>query len=185
MINLNLEVKDGLLALGCHYPSKKDLLDLPQVWLTSNKLPWDPSVLEEDSSITVPSCWDDESEFPLATNEELDSPEEINQFGEYHLQNQQATLFLVHAVTYLTTTAFNSFQNITKRVVSHSSKPKAKDYESVRPLLGWLPLEVVKRTFACTTQLAMGSTSRPWQHNMCPTLCGYTVQVDQRFWHEG
>eukprot|EP00957_Ditylum_brightwellii_P068935 5232391-Ditylum_brightwellii.AAC.1 len=157
MIDLDLEVKDGLLPLECHYPPEKDLLELPWVWLTSNKLPWDPSVLEEDSSITVPSCWDGESKFLLATNTELDSPEEINRFGEYHLQNQQANLFLVHAVTYLAIATFNSFQNITERVVSHSSEPKAKDYESVCPLLGWLPLEVVKRTFVCTTKLAMGS----------------------------
>eukprot|EP00957_Ditylum_brightwellii_P085250 6483852-Ditylum_brightwellii.AAC.1 len=30
----------------------------------------------------------------------------------------------------------------------------------MRPLLGWLPLEVKKCTFECTTQLAMGSMIR-------------------------
>eukprot|EP00957_Ditylum_brightwellii_P053490 4053862-Ditylum_brightwellii.AAC.1 len=155
MIDLDLEVKDGLLALKCNYPSDKDLLELPWVWLTNNKQPWDPSVLEEDSAIIVPSCWNGESEFLLATNQEPDPPEKISCFGEYHLQNQQATLFLIHAVTYLVITTVNSFQNITEKIVSHTSKPIKKDYESVQPLLGWLPLEVVKRTFACTTQLAM------------------------------
>eukprot|EP00957_Ditylum_brightwellii_P034735 2632613-Ditylum_brightwellii.AAC.1 len=78
MIDLDLEVKDGLLALECNYPSDKDLLELPWVWLTNNEQPWDPSVLEEDSAITVPSCWDGESEFLLATNQEPDPPEEIS-----------------------------------------------------------------------------------------------------------
>ena len=88
MIDLDLEVKDGLLALECHYPSDKDLQDLPRVWLTNNEVPWDPNVLEEDTSITVPSCWDGESEFLLATNTKPDAPNNINKFGEYHFQNQ-------------------------------------------------------------------------------------------------
>eukprot|EP00957_Ditylum_brightwellii_P150095 11430561-Ditylum_brightwellii.AAC.1 len=60
MVDLDLKVKDGLLAIHCSYPSNRDLQELPQVWLTDNKVPWNPSIIEEES-LTVPSCWDGES----------------------------------------------------------------------------------------------------------------------------
>eukprot|EP00957_Ditylum_brightwellii_P069645 5289358-Ditylum_brightwellii.AAC.1 len=44
-----------------------------------------------------------------------------------------------------------------EKVTSASTAIKEHDYEKLQTLLGWLPLEVVKRTLGCTTQLAMGS----------------------------
>eukprot|EP00957_Ditylum_brightwellii_P117937 8995851-Ditylum_brightwellii.AAC.1 len=44
-----------------------------------------------------------------------------------------------------------------EKATSASTATKEQDYEKLRMLLGWLPLEVVKRTLGCTTQLAMGS----------------------------
>ena len=95
MVDMELEVKDGLLAIECAYPSEDDLERLPRVWLTSNEVPWDPSVLEEDSSITIPSCWDGESEFLEASDRNMQGQEEINQFGEYILQKQNSFQFFV------------------------------------------------------------------------------------------
>eukprot|EP00957_Ditylum_brightwellii_P108406 8270080-Ditylum_brightwellii.AAC.1 len=46
-----------------------------------------------------------------------------------------------------------------EKATSASTAIKEHDYEKLRALLGWLPLEVVKRTLGCTTQLAMGSLS--------------------------
>eukprot|EP00957_Ditylum_brightwellii_P126348 9631850-Ditylum_brightwellii.AAC.1 len=60
---MQLDVKDGLLAVEYSYPSEKDLDELPRVWLISNEVPWDPKILDVDESLTVPSCWDGESEF--------------------------------------------------------------------------------------------------------------------------
>eukprot|EP00957_Ditylum_brightwellii_P052105 3951595-Ditylum_brightwellii.AAC.1 len=53
--------------------------------------------------------------------------------------------------------AFNMIQNVTGKIVSASTLLKKRDFMQVGPFLGWLPLEVVKRTFECTTQLAIGS----------------------------
>eukprot|EP00957_Ditylum_brightwellii_P057371 4350508-Ditylum_brightwellii.AAC.1 len=61
MIDLELEVKDGLFAIKCSYSTEKDLEELSHVWLTNNEQPWDPCIFEEDESITIPSCWDEES----------------------------------------------------------------------------------------------------------------------------
>ena len=38
MVDLNLEVKDGLLAVECSYPTTKDIDELPRVWLTNNEV---------------------------------------------------------------------------------------------------------------------------------------------------
>eukprot|EP00957_Ditylum_brightwellii_P179455 13670567-Ditylum_brightwellii.AAC.1 len=55
MLDMHLEVKDGLLATECAYPSDSDLTNLPHVWLTSNEVPWEPTILENENSITVPA----------------------------------------------------------------------------------------------------------------------------------
>eukprot|EP00957_Ditylum_brightwellii_P004785 364784-Ditylum_brightwellii.AAC.1 len=60
MVDLDLKAKDGLLAIHCSYPLNRDLQELLWVWLTDNKVPWNPSILEEEN-LTVPSCWDGES----------------------------------------------------------------------------------------------------------------------------
>eukprot|EP00957_Ditylum_brightwellii_P118395 9029897-Ditylum_brightwellii.AAC.1 len=61
------------------------------------------------------------------------------------------------AMTFLAiaSNTFNAIQNVTGKIVSASTLLKKRDFTQVRPFLGWLPLEVVKRTFKCTTQLAM------------------------------
>ena len=61
---------------------------------------------------------------------------------------------------------YKLFKNIGETILLAKSKVKPVDYEKMRSLLGWLPLEVVKRTFECTTQLAMGSLlSIPFQQH--------------------
>ena len=45
-----------------------DMEELPQVWLTSNEVQWDPKVLDSDDCVTVPSCWDGILEFLRADN---------------------------------------------------------------------------------------------------------------------
>eukprot|EP00957_Ditylum_brightwellii_P055244 4187325-Ditylum_brightwellii.AAC.1 len=61
------------------------------------------------------------------------------------------------AMTFLAiaSNTFNAIQHVTGKLVSDSTLLKKRDFTHVRPLLGWLPLEVVKRTFEYTTQLAI------------------------------
>eukprot|EP00957_Ditylum_brightwellii_P013190 996028-Ditylum_brightwellii.AAC.1 len=54
---MDLEVKDGFLAIECSYPSDSNLCDLPRVWLTGNEAPWDPTILDEESDVRVPLYW--------------------------------------------------------------------------------------------------------------------------------
>jgi hypothetical protein len=117
MIDLELEVKDGLLAIECSYPTEKDLEELSRVWLTNNKQHWDPRILEEDESITIPSCWDGESEFMLATTVDAQEQDAINQFGNYYLQNQRATLFMLKAFGLMSvgTALYNTFNDVKEK----------------------------------------------------------------------
>ena len=85
LLDMQLDVKDGLLTIECQYPSDKDLEELPRVWLTDNEKPWDPKILDQDDSIRVPSCWDGESEFIAASNE-IVQEQEMNRFDSYVLQ---------------------------------------------------------------------------------------------------
>eukprot|EP00957_Ditylum_brightwellii_P178299 13579733-Ditylum_brightwellii.AAC.1 len=83
----------------------------------------------------------------LASNSEPTAPAEINQIGDHYLQTQHATIFFMKAMTFLAiaSNTFNAFQNVTGKIVSASTLLKKRDFTQVRPLLGWLPLEVVKR----------------------------------------
>eukprot|EP00957_Ditylum_brightwellii_P002625 201791-Ditylum_brightwellii.AAC.1 len=47
--------------------------------------------------------------------------------------------------------------NVQEKIASSSTVIKEHDYETLRMCLKWLLLDMVKCTFACTTQLAMGS----------------------------
>eukprot|EP00957_Ditylum_brightwellii_P162126 12343648-Ditylum_brightwellii.AAC.1 len=44
-----------------------------------------------------------------------------------------------------------------EKATSASTTIKEHDYEKLRTLLGWLPLEVIKQSLGCTMQLVMGS----------------------------
>eukprot|EP00957_Ditylum_brightwellii_P065560 4972825-Ditylum_brightwellii.AAC.1 len=90
---MDLEVKDGLLVIECSYPSDNDLHELPRVWLIGKKVLWDPTILDQESNIRVPLCWDGESEFEEASNNDEQEQDERNQFEDYILQTQKATKF--------------------------------------------------------------------------------------------
>eukprot|EP00957_Ditylum_brightwellii_P187394 14271840-Ditylum_brightwellii.AAC.1 len=63
ILDIDLEEKDGLLAIECSYPSNDDLHYLPRLWLMGNEPPRDHAILDEENSIRVLLCWDGESEF--------------------------------------------------------------------------------------------------------------------------
>eukprot|EP00957_Ditylum_brightwellii_P106743 8143625-Ditylum_brightwellii.AAC.1 len=85
MLDMDLQVKDELLAIECSYCSNDDLRDLPRVWFTGNEVHWDPTILDEESNVTVPLYWDGESEFEEANNNGVQEQDERNQFEDYIL----------------------------------------------------------------------------------------------------
>eukprot|EP00957_Ditylum_brightwellii_P078760 5988194-Ditylum_brightwellii.AAC.1 len=99
--------------------------------------------------------------FLEATSNDIQDQDELHQFDDHILQKQCSINFFVQAMALMTGGAAiyhacsNVMQNVQEKVVSSSTTIKEHDYKTLRTYLGWPPLEVVKRTFACTTQLAM------------------------------
>eukprot|EP00957_Ditylum_brightwellii_P027810 2102894-Ditylum_brightwellii.AAC.1 len=98
MLDIYLKMKDGLLDIECSYPSDNDWHNLPRVWLTGNEVPWDPTILDGESDVIVPLCWDGESEFDEANNNDMQEQYERNQFEDCILQTQKAAKFSVHTL---------------------------------------------------------------------------------------
>eukprot|EP00957_Ditylum_brightwellii_P108340 8265300-Ditylum_brightwellii.AAC.1 len=76
--DMDLEVKDGILAIKCLYSSDTDLCDLSRVWLMGNEILWCPIILDEESDVRVLLCWDGESEFDGANNNDMQEQDERN-----------------------------------------------------------------------------------------------------------
>eukprot|EP00957_Ditylum_brightwellii_P208105 15355883-Ditylum_brightwellii.AAC.2 len=98
MLDMILHVKDRLLCIECSYPSDDDLNNLPWVWLIVNKVPWDPSILEDKNGITIPSCWVGGLEFMEATNKDAQEEGDSNKFEEYVIQQNKALTFFAKAM---------------------------------------------------------------------------------------
>ena len=89
----------------------------------------------------------------------IQKEEETNQFGSYILQRQKTMELMLQALGLVTvdTAMYKAYNAIKKRAISISTKVKPPDFEKLKPHLGWLPLDIIKCTFECITQLAMQS----------------------------
>ena len=68
--------------------------------------------------------------------------------------------FLAHMLNYLgnSDTAYSTDpKNEKSKIILVQTHIKKENYKELRPFLGWLPWETVKKTFDSSTQLAMGS----------------------------
>lgn len=179
MADIQLEARDGLLAIECQYPTEDEVASLPRVWLTSDSEPWDPRVLDADDDIVVTSCWDGVSDFEKATK---NTQAEMENFGTYQTfvtcQRSIATTMLEAAgLFFLGNMVYQVCQNVATAVTTPIIRKKPVDYEKYRPCLGWLPLETVRRTFECTTQLAMNI---PFRLPMRQHFKSRTPQLNRR-----
>ena len=57
-MDLKLLVKEGSLSIDCQFPSEADIRELPRVWLTGNKIPWNPNILESGQNTNISTFWD-------------------------------------------------------------------------------------------------------------------------------
>ena len=83
---------------------------------------------------------------------------EVDQWLGYMAQQTEMFRACVYAakitgLMFMGSVVFNIFNGVGK-ARSPVSKPVIRDYEKYRKLLGWLPVETIRRTFEATTQLA-------------------------------
>ena len=137
-----LQCRSGLMymnALG--KPTDQDLDQYPHVLLTSPH-EWDPSVLDYSDPTTCryPSWAPDPS-----VRDQYDP--RIDECGSIHNRN-------IHTLSILSDTP-------TIFVKKHDQQPTNIDYNKLKPYLGWVNPETIKKTFENSTQWAVTSTRFP------------------------
>ena len=145
-----LAINAGLFELELTYSSDDDVDTLPIVWLTSED-PWDPEVLDCASTKVIPA-FDDFIE--VSTN--MAEMQEANWFMKCIAGQNEMLQAFAYATGFLFigTTIYKSLNLLTPSDTSKKVKIVSPDYAKYRPLLGWQPLDTVRRTFEATTQLA-------------------------------
>lgn len=107
-------------------------------------------------------------EFSIATNNITSEVEDIKKFDSYNLQQRNDFQFLTRVLTLMViSTASNSFTKVFNgivtpekdqfgKTVTNTTKIMKHNCDKYITMLGWLPLEVIKKKIYCNTQLEMG-----------------------------
>ena len=150
-----IKIQDGLAYVSLRPYTDKEWGELPHVLWTGDT-DWDPCVLDHDPD-------DDEEWYDAVTRLEADPHMNLfDEFGNYRKRViiQEAEIFFdtqETSATYDDTTLEEVIQDCIGHaytVKNHQINRQTPDYEALRPLFGWLPTDVIKRTFAATTQFA-------------------------------
>ena len=146
-----LSIKDGLARLDIRPYTDHEFDTLPHVILTS-ELEWDPTVL--DHEFTDISDWGDNN----SSNSGLLTNSIYDEFGRYRHRVE------VHTHEYFSRFDNNNALNTIDCCIvdAHSQlftfptkvTKVAPSYETLRPLFGWLAVDIIKQTFQHTTQYA-------------------------------
>ena len=159
MVAIPFGVKQGLFQIHLRYPTEDEVESLPIVWLTSNEVPWNPEVLDVAGELILPlhdgTTGDYDGPLPVtvdcgfvnSNDSDLNALLEEDCRQRYHACQLSRMPELMLAAFWLGRMFFQ-LKNGRKK-----AKICAPDYEKYRPLLGWIPLPMVKHTFEATTQL--------------------------------
>ena len=135
-----LQVRSGLVYMDMRPPTDEELAipskgGLPQVIVTSD-LDWHPSSVDFEHD--AEQWFDAMQELP-----DLDHDLPFDDYGEYlHGHELEAT--------YLNT--FQSNNTVQSQAQARTIDPSPTDFEALQPKFGWLPIDVIRDTFAITTQ---------------------------------
>ena len=158
MVCIPFEATNGLFQIPLRYPTDDEVENLPIVWLTSNEVPWDPTVLDHTGESILPlyNGFDEIAndltvDCGFLSSESTDLMELVNEDRRQRLLACQVTATtggLMIGAFWLGRMFYRLAQG------RRFAKMKTPDFEIYRPLLGWIPLASVKKTFEATTQLA-------------------------------
>ena len=133
-----LAVKDGLCQMLLEKPTRAELETLPRIVMTSD-VPWDPSILDTEhyDDYTFENQIEALQEFYLDPDFDRDGCFDHEVMVEYCVRHACEALVQRHI-------------------------PR---YDNLRPYLGYIPVERVKKTFENTTQWYCASTRLPFRHH--------------------
>ena len=150
-----INICDGLPYVQLRPYTDKEYKDLPHVIWTGDT-DWDPCVLDHNLD-------EDEEWYDALTRLEDDPRTNLfDEHGEYRKRvivqeaekflDAHETPLLVHDIT--VDSIIDDCVYRTYDTNAHEIAPREPDYAALQPLFGWLPTDVIKRTFAATTQFA-------------------------------
>ena len=139
-----ISIKSGLPYIPLRPYTDTEWETLPHVILTSD-VDWDPTSLDCEGEISNEVWFDAQSSFPDGPHDKI-----FDEVGNYrHLSSQE--LYYFDAETYLEPNLEDVIETfvVCNNITTKTNEPQ---YELMRPLFNWLPLNVIKKTFQLSTQ---------------------------------
>ncbi|EEC51029.1 predicted protein [Phaeodactylum tricornutum CCAP 1055/1] len=124
-----LHIRQGLPYMDMRCPTDAEFTSLPHVILTSD-VDWDPSVL--DNEIDLATDWYDT----------------VQDLPHYHMSNRVLTTWANISIVIF------RFVTLATMPLTHEIQRNDHDYETLRPCLGWVSADTVRKTIQATTQYA-------------------------------
>ena len=155
-----INICDGLPYIDLEPYTDIERETLPHVFMTSD-LDWDPSVL--DHKLTDDEQWHD-ALTGLEANPHLNLFDEFGDYRKRVIVQEAATFHDAHETPPLVDDIiedciYSAYVANAHEVAPREVIPREPNYEALRPMFGWLSVDVIKRTFAATTQFARMPTS--------------------------
>ena len=120
---------------------------LPHIVLTSDKY-WDPTVLDCEGQVDNEIWYDAQSSFPDGPHNKL-----FDEVGDYRLRSNNHQLFFFNAETF-DEHNHDDVIHIIMCCNNVTTKSKEPDYDLLKPVFNWTPLDMIKKTFQLSTQCA-------------------------------
>ena len=133
-----LNIRQGLPHMDMERPTEADMQKYPHVILTSDN-DWDPTVLDNDiTAEELANCNSDSDPY---------GPDNFSATGSYIGINQ-------HIIDICDDDCPDLVERTEVFVNARQVQPNEPDYASMRSKFAWIPEEVIKKTFAVTTQFS-------------------------------
>ena len=143
-----LKFRNGLAYMDMSKPSDLDMENYPTVVLTSD-VEWDPS--QYDNELDPGD---------IITKDDYDD-------NLFNLEGDYVNRYISLLDTFGGDTGVNDldYSNLRFEVNAQEQTKQELEYQVFRPALAWAPLDVIKRTFAATTQWAQNHFREPFRRH--------------------
>lgn len=140
-----LDIIQGLPYMKLRPPTDFELQSLPHIILTSDN-EWDPSVLDNKIDDSTDTWYNEDDNIESFTHHPFDA------IGTYKYR-EIAELNICHSNQFpVITYDYILDDMITRYVLNINMKNKEPNYSLLQPNFGWVPINIIKKTFQATTQ---------------------------------
>ena len=159
-----LDFTNGLPYLRCRKPNEAELSSLPHIIMTADT-DWDPSIYD--------NVIDNLEEFHDTSMDTVDHDNPFDSNGEYR-HRTVATHSTVKEEEFFDAVEYTDYDDLVDDLIDTLNPECVNEiydvkltdvtnvkpnFELLRPLFGWAPIDTIKKTFDVTTQFARGRVS--------------------------